>query len=372
MRLRHVMIAVVAAMLLTACGTGGKLISSGGMNTYASIQDAYNNGHIMQARSMVLKLDKSHADYARAHKLLNAKIEPARRRIFVHYLRLAKSHEKSNNWSDAILAYEQAKTVTIKPDKMEKKRVEMEQRMRQLRFEKLIEQRRKEDEALLGYAHAYVPMNGISPKDKVYLRQQELYNDDLDTRAARAYKESRRYLREKQYGPAYVEIESHMRLQPDSTRGEKQMQHIQQQVPSWLTVPKIQAETPKTTKAKKRVTAPKEVKLKDVQEAIKRDNLPAAKRLAQVYRRNGGKGADKTLAQIQKKLDARSASLFVQGSDAFRKEHLDSAIRFWGEAVALTPENSEYVEALNRARQLKERLNLLRSQKDNDPIPEEE
>ncbi|GAV20026.1 hypothetical protein MMIC_P0987 [Mariprofundus micogutta] len=373
MRIRHVMISVIVVMLLTACGAGGKLISrTGSMNSYDMIQHEYKNGHIMKARAMVLELDKAHTDYARAHRLLNEKIEPARRRIFVHYLRLAKDSEKKKLWAQATLAYKQAKGVTIKPELMEQKRVEMEHKMRQMRLEKLIEQRRKEDESLWSYASAYVPANGLSPKDEVYLRQQEVYNDALDERAARAYKESRRYLRAELYGPAYVEIESHLRLQPDSARGVKQMQAIKQAMPAWLKVPKVQAETEKTIKAKKRVTAPKEVKLSDIQNAIKKDELPTAKRLAQVYRRNGGKGADKILSQIQKKLDTRSAELFVMGSRAFRQEQLNLAIQNWGEAVALTPENTEYVEALNRAKQLKERLNLLRSQKDNDPIPEEE
>ncbi len=387
MKLRHVMTIFVSVFLLAACsvGTGskmdvGSLIARGG-NTYAMAKYDLENGRIMQARTRVLALAKSHDDYERAHKLLDEKIEPARRRIFVHYLRLAKDYEKNKRWSDAILAYEQAKAVTIKPDKMEKKRTEMEQNMRQFRLEKLIEQRRKEDHNLLSYAHSYVPVSGISPKDEVYVRQQALYNEALDDRAAIAYKESKRYLRAKQYGPAYVEIESHLRLQPDSSQGAKQLEVIQQEMPAWLIVPPLQtastttaktARTAKIVRAAKRMTAPKEVTIKQVMTAMKKDDLPAAKYLAQIYRRNGGKGVDKILAQIQKRLDVRSDALFAKGSKAFREEHLDTAIQYWSESVALTPEKTEYVEALNRAKQLKERLNLLRTQKDNDPIPEEE
>ena len=379
---------VLSACLLTACaeGVGSKyildveaLIKRGGesfqmMNSYAVIEHDFKRGRIMRARERVLRMEAAHRDYDRAQKLLMEKIEPARRRIFVHYLRQAKSYEKNKRWSDAMLAYEQAKAITIKPDAMEAKRWAMEQHMRQLRLDKLLSQKRKEDQDLLSYAPAYEPVSGISPRDHVYLRKQEDYNDTLDERAAQAYRESRYYLRKKQFGPAYVEMESHLRLRPDSIKGIKQMEVIQRERPAWLKVPRANAKRATAGKSEpsKRMVAPKEVTLRQIQAAMKKNELVSAKRLAQIYRRNGGKGANKLLTQIQRKLDASSEALFVQGGAAFQKEELDLAIRHWSRAVALTPENTEYVEALNRARQLKERLNLLRDQKDNDPIPEEE
>ena len=387
--MRNLTMLVATALLLAACvGKTGSLqlltvddlITRGGesfqmMNTYAVIEHDFKRGRIMRARTRVLKMDPLHHDYARAQKLLKEKIEPARRRIFVHYLRQAKSYEKKKRWSDAMLAYEQARSITIKPDAMEAKRWQMEQKMRQLRMDKLLRQRRKEDRVLLSYASAYEPAYGISSRDPVYLRQQENYNDALDDRASRAYRESRRYLRKKQYGPAYIEAESHLRLQPDSIRGRKQLEIIQRGMPDWLKIARASADAVSAgqSEVSKRILAPKkEVTLKQVQAAMKKNELVSAKHLAQIYRRHGGKGANKLLARIQRKLDAGSAALFTKGSTAFRKEQLDLAIRHWRGAVALTPEKSEYVEALNRARQLKERLSLLRDQKDNDPIPEEE
>lgn len=379
MKIRSVMTMLVSVLLLAACGAGtaGKMsvgnLFAGGGNAYAMIEQDLKNGRIMQAREKALAMVKAHTDYERVHKLLDEKIEPARRRIFVHYLRLARDNEKSGSWSDAQLAYEQAKAVTIKPDEMEAKRIEMERRVRQFRFEKLIEQHRQEDHALLSFAPGYVPAKGLDPMDDVYLRQLEQYNEGLDDRADRAYRESKRYLRNKQYGPAYVEIESYMRLQPDASRGEKLLAAIKRDMPAWLQVPPLQTVTGKPARVDKRITAPKkEVTIQDVQDALKKDDLIAAKHLAQLYRRNGGKGTDTLLGQIQNKLDARSDALFARGSTAFRQEQLDDAIRYWSEAVALTPEKTEYVAALNRAKQLKERLNLLRSQKDSDPIPQEE
>jgi len=386
LKVRNIIVWLALGWLLTACAEGGgnkafdlaDLIKRGTesfqvMNSYAVIENDFERGHIMRARERALEMKASDSDYARVQKLLKEKIEPARRRIFVHYLRLAKKHEARQNWSDAGLAYEQAKAITLKPDAMEAKRWAMEKRLRQLRVEKLIRQRRREDRTLLSYGPAYEAARGLSPRDEVYLRQQEYYNDDLDDRATRAYRESRHYLRQKKYGPAYIEIESYLRLQPGSTRGLKQLAAIKRELPTWLKIPPMQAAGgPVGKPSVARLATPKEVTLKQVQEALSKGELSEAKHLAQIYRRNGGQGAAKLLAQIQQKLNVKSDALFIQGSAAFRKEKLDLAIRHWSRAVALTPEKSEYVEALNRARQLKERLNLLRSQKDSDPIPEEE
>ncbi len=60
-------------------------------------------------------------------------------------------------------------------------------------------------------------------------------------------------------------------------------------------------------------------------------------------------------------LEKAASALFAQGSIAFRKEHIDDAVKLWGQAVSMQPENSEYVDALRRAMQLQERLHLLRS-----------
>jgi len=44
----------------------------------------------------------------------------------------------------------------------------------------------------------------------------------------------------------------------------------------------------------------------------------------------------------------------------FQQEKLDQAIRYWRKAVALRPDQTEYVDALRRAELLKERLGMLR------------
>ncbi|MFQ5518804.1 MAG: hypothetical protein ACE5E3_02255 [Mariprofundus sp.] len=367
--------ALVIALMLAGCQTGkGKfdhavddLLIKGSeafniMNTYAVIQHDFKRGRIMRARARVLAMDKSHRDYDKSYKLLKQKIEPARRRVFVHYLRTAKRHEKNRAWSKAMWAYDQARAVTIKPEIMAKKYAEMEVNMRQLRFKTLRDLRRKEDRILLADARAYEAPRGIDPKDDVYGRMREHYNDMLDDRANRAFREARRFLRKGLPEIAYIEIESYMFLQPGTTQGQTLLAEIRRAMPKTLVIAAVEKSAAPKQTVIKRIAKPKEVTAKQVQSAVKSGKLVEARQLAQIYRRNGGKGADKLLAQIEKKLKAQAVALFAKGSRAFQKEQLVLAIQHWTDAVALVPEESEYVEALRRAKQLQERLSLLQNQ----------
>jgi len=361
---------MITAFMLTACqvdkGSLDSLLIKGGetfgmTSTYDAINHDFKRGRIMQARAHVLELDKSDPDYSKALRLLKQKIEPARRRLFVHYLRMAKDLEGKKQWSKAIWAYDQARAVSIKPESMEKKRVEMQQHLRQLRMEKLLQQRREEDRTLFAYASAYEAPEGIDPKDEIYERMREHYNDILDKRANLAFREATRFLHKEQPEIAYIEIESYLRLQPGSNKGERLRASIQRKMPAFLKIPAMPDRNAVRSSATiKRASHFGTVTAKQVQAALKSGELLKARQLAHIYRRNGGKGSEKLLNQVQKKVDGSAAKLFSKGSIAFRKEQLDRAIQYWGEAVALKPDESEYVESLRRARQLQERLNLLK------------
>ncbi len=369
---------IIAAIMLTACQTNKNsldnavddLLIKGGetfnmMNPYAVIQHDFKRGRIMRARARVLAMPKSSRYYKQAHQLLNKKIEPARRRLFIHYLRNAKALENSQRWSEAMWAYDQAMAVTIKPAIMQQKRDEMERHMRQLRLEKLLQLRRQEDRMLFSYARAYEPPTGISPKDEVYERMREHYEDMLNERESMAWREAMRFLSKGRPEIAYVEMESYLRLQPDSIRGQKMLALIKQKIPPFLKIPVESAGASATVKPVliQRSSHVKEVTAEQIQVAMKAGDWLKATQLSHIYRRNGGKGADRLLAQIQKKTRAMAASLFAKGSEAFRKEQLDRAIHYWRDAVALAPEESEYVESLRRAQQLQERLTLLKEPK---------
>ncbi|MDQ6999149.1 MAG: 4-hydroxy-3-methylbut-2-en-1-yl diphosphate synthase [Mariprofundus sp.] len=401
-RLR-IMAMICLAGLLTGCQSGahgpnGILADSnsmldlfeqgseaiGIMNTLTLIQHDYDSGRIMRARARVLAMDKSHRDYVESHRFLKQKIEPARRRVFLHYLRAAGEHEKQGRWAAAMWAYDQARTVTIKPEKMVEKREQMKLNMRQVRFDQMLKQRRKEDSVLLADASAYENPKGVAPSDEVFARMREHYNDLLDERADHAFREARRFLSKNLPEIAYVEIESYVRLQPGSAQATKIVVEIRKSMPKGLIIPSLKQAGVKKLAAGKRLRMPQKMSEKQVLESIKSGDFIQARQFAQVYRRNGGQNAEKLLTQIQTQLDKESAKLFAQGSKAFAQEKLDKAIDYWGDAVAMKPEKSEYQESLRRAKQLKERLNLLRDQKvengsvsmhskkPNSPISEEE
>jgi len=364
------------AMLMVACqksspqldNTVDKLIKTGSealkfMNTFVIIQRDFEHGRIMRARARVLAMGSEHQDYVKAHQFLEQTIEPARRRVFVHYLRAAKKHEQQKNWSAAMWAYDHAKAVTIKPARMETKRGVMELNMRQLRFDKFLEQRRKEDARLLNDASMYAAPTGVDPNDEVYARLRKQYDDGLDNRARLAFREAKRFLRKKLPEIAYVEIESYMRLQPGTAQGRKMLAAIRDKLPSVLSISVLLKTATKQIVSAQRVVMDKHVTAKLIAVAMQSDDLIKARQLAQIYRRHNGKGAEALWIKLQTAMDVKAARLFAQGSAAFGKEDLHQAIAYWRGSAALRPDKSEYYEALRRARQLQERLSLLRDKK---------
>ena len=357
------------------------------MSFYSLIKNDFEHGRIMKARSRVLAMEKSDHDYVKAHRLLRQKIEPARSRLFEHFLDKARKAEKKKLWSKAMSAYKEAKNFTIKPKVMENKRLKMEYNLRQLRLDVLLNLRRKEDYTLLINQNFYKPPQGASIEDEVFFRKQEQYEDDLGNRAARAYREAKRYFRKKMPEIAYVDIESYLRLQPDSDRGKKLLKEIRDAMPKQLTIHPADTELPvqktgkkvarkkkavkkgvaKNKKPVKRAIVPGFISADKIRVMIQRDDLLEAKKYAQAYGREGGKNATKLLAKIQMRIKKKASDLFAKGGIAFRQEKLDRAIQHWGEAVSLMPKEAEYVEALRRAHQLKERLTLLRQATDKEP-----
>jgi len=373
---RLTLVLLLLSLLLGACShsVGNRSstpISVGLINNFPMIERDFERGLIMKARQRVLALKSDDSDYRRAHAFLKKKIEPARRRIFTHYLRTARKLEHNKLWSEALWAYDQAKAVTIKPEVMEAKRAEMEMNMRRVRFQSLLEQRRLEDKGLLDSAIAYESPKGVAADDEIYLRKREQYLDQIDDRADLAYREARRFLRLKKPEVAWVEVESQLRLQPGSPRGLNLRAEIARDMPKGITIP---SQHSGSVKFSKNIRKPihENVSEKTVKQALKEGRLIEARQMALAYRRLGGKGAESLLAEVRSQLGRESAILFDKGSQAFRNEKLDDAIANWTEAVRLTPGKGEYLDALHRARQLQERLNLLRNQKESKTVFEAE
>jgi len=332
--------------------------ASFGFNTYESAKRDFEQGRIMEARARVLAMDKKRDDYADAKRLLDKQIEPARLRLLRHYKALASSAEKNGDWSKAMDLYEQAASFSTEPNALRSNRDDMEMKMRQARLERLLDQRRQLDAAWLAAAEKVDAPKGVDPKDEVVERERRLFADALENRADDAYDEAGRYLRKGLPEVAYVEAESHLRLQPDSERGKKLMAEIQSAMPKAISVPAMKS-SPVRTKTVSPVL-PKSVTEAQIRELMDKGDWIAAKKYALVYRREGGKDAPSLLKQIQDQLEAKAAEHYNRGRFEFRREHLQAAIDEWSKAVALVPENPEYVESLRRAQQLQDRLKLLR------------
>ncbi|MDX8404537.1 MAG: 4-hydroxy-3-methylbut-2-en-1-yl diphosphate synthase [Mariprofundus sp.] len=364
-------ILIVVAML-AGCAAGGRgldasdLLRRGGeklglISSYELIKHDFDSGYIMRARERALAMDKADANYVAAQALLKSRIEPARRRVFLHYLRKARQLERNKQWSQSMGAYDQARAVTIKPEIMQAKQDEMALKVRQLRLDRLIMHRRMQDRLLLDQARGYIAPRGLDANDEVYARVREHYESYLDERATKSLREARYELRKGLPEMGYIEVESYLRMQPDASEGKLLRNEIVHAMPKGLHIPPLQPHTAQQSERMRgQQFGQKDVSQAQVLAAEKQGALVKALLLAQQYRRHGGHDAAALLLRIKGKAAARATVLFAKGSKAFHLEHLDAAIDNWQQAVDLKPDEPEYVEALHRARQLQDRLRVLR------------
>jgi hypothetical protein len=365
------------AMLMSGCATTGignlSLPSFSIFNNFKSVQADFDKGRIMEARARVLSMDKKNEDYAKARAFLIRKIEPARVRLLNHYTARAKKAEGNADWYYAKQTYDQAAAFSLNPSDLKKKRDAMDINFRQARMNALLKERRIEDIELLSHQDAYEAPKGVPAKDEIFVRKREQFQEELQTRAELAYSEARRFLRKGYPAVAYMEIESHLRLDPQSESGKSLQDEIKAALPKGIVIPKLNAVRGISSggRSAQRAVLPKSVSAEQIQALMKKGDLIAARQYATVYRREGGKGAAKLLKQIQAAITVEAQARYNRGSLFYRKENLDLAIKYWSEAVALEPENVEYSESLRRAQQLKEHLELLRQSAEPEQAPAE-
>lgn len=332
------------------------------LNTYEASLNDYKKGRIMAARKRILAMDKTREDYPQALKLLKQKVEPARSRLLKHYNAKAKAAERKGKWSEAMTLYVRASELSTQPKRFKKKSYNMELKMRQDRMDNLITQKRIEDSQLLIWLNAYEPPKGVAAKDQVFERSREHVQDVIEDRGSFAYREARRYLSDGLPEIAYVEVESYLRLIPDSERGKRLLSDIKAEMPKGIQIASVKSRATKPTLSK-RVRMPDTVKRKQVLELIRKADWIKAKKFALAYRRaGGGKDAERLLKKIKANTEKAAAIAFSKGRLAFRKENLDEAVRFWEKAALLMPKHIEYVSALQRALQLQEQLRILRTE----------
>lgn len=353
----------LALVSLSGCASmDHKSISSFNLfNTYEGALRDFQQGKILEARAKVLGIDEHDEDYVRARRLLSKKIEPARLRLLKHYKRQAGIAASKKQWVKAEHLYRQAALFSLGNASLEKKAAEMKLQIQQLRLNRLIVQRRKEDGAFMRWLSAYQVPSGLDPTDEPFQRTSKELQEELDARVRDAYVEARRYLRRGYPEVAYVEIESYLRFQPDSKMGKKLMKEIKGALPDGLRIPPL-ASGQTVKKPREALTIPVRVRASDVEQLIRQGRWLEARRYALAYQKNGGKNAETYLRQIETYRLGAARKAFNKGKLAFQREKMDLAVKHWQRAVELDPDNTEYAENLQRARQLQERLLILRQE----------
>ena len=359
---------VCLGFVLTACATGAGKQSKGSplsfLNSYSMALQDYRAGKVMEARARILAMDKARDDYKQAQTLLKNKIDPARIRLLRHYKAKGRKAEKAKQWYRAMMLYKQAAEFSAKPEIFLNYAKNMELKMRQARMDALLKQRRLEDAAWIRWQGAYEAPRGVQASDTVFARMREFIESDIEARASRSYREGRRQLNKGRPGVAYVEAESYLRLMPGSEKGQRLMADVRKAMPKGLTIKPASKKSTAKTVRRERKEKQYNVHKADVLKLMKRGKWVEARHAALLYRRYEGKGAEQLLKEVDAGLSKAAAALFARGSAAFRQEHIDQAVELWSEAVRMQPNNTEYVDALRRAKQLQERLHLLRSDAD--------
>ena len=335
----------------------------GFMHSYKAAKSDFDRGRIMEAREEVLSMDRSRSDYKQARTLLRDKIEPARLRLLRHYANTAAVAEKNGDWSSAMNLYEQAAGFSTSPAALVRKQKAMSLKMRQVRLDALLRQRRREDAVILSWQNDYEPPKGVAADDVAFRRAQDYYTGMLDDRISNTFSEAKRYMRKGMPDLAYVEIESYLRYEPDSHQGKQLMAEIRKQLPRALHIPSEKAgKRPSKLPPGPMVLQPEgnSVGVEEIRKQMVQKHWLEAKRLALVYRREGGAGAAALLGRIQSQIKTEAAAVFQRGRVAFSREDIDSAVKYWSRAVELMPNDPEYVDALQRGKQLQDRLRILR------------
>ena len=344
---------------LSACASMDKAASQSSISFFHSYEVAlksYERGDVMIARDHIQRMDKTRDDYPQAQQLLKKKVEPARRRLLAYYKRKAEAAEGRKDWFKALSLYEQAASFSPGWRALANKVKAMDLRVRQVRLNRLITRRRSEDAALLAWAMSYTPPKGLEADDISFSRKKEEREDWVDDWASDSYNEAWWYLKKGYPEVAYVEIESHLRLNPDSNKGLRLKKELMEVFPKGLKIPRGgKADRPTSHKQASRSVSADQIKA-----LMKEGKLLQAKADALLYLRRGGKDAESLLKGLQSRIEKEADSDFQKGRIDFREERLPKAIIHWRRAVQLVPDHPDYTKSLRLAEQMQERLSVLR------------
>jgi tetratricopeptide (TPR) repeat protein len=277
-----------------------------------------------------------------------------------YYAQKGKAEEKKGNWAKAEEAYAMAAELSQQPKALIAYKKNMNLKVRQLRFDSIYQQRKKEDEAWIAWQDSgYIPPKGLSGDDAVFANAREDMDQEVDDRIATTWKRAQRYRDNDMPEMAWLYADSYLRLYPGDKKAQDLKNAMATALPKGFILPKDEASVAegKRTKAVKTEVTPALVK-----GLMKQGKWIQAKKEALNLRKSGDESADKLLAEIDAKISSLAEDAYQKGNIAFRSENIDAAVKFWQQAVDLKPNEQTYVDSLRRGKQIQERLQALKKE----------
>ncbi|MDQ6988547.1 MAG: hypothetical protein Q9M19_01600 [Mariprofundaceae bacterium] len=351
-----VLLFVLALTLLSACSGkhGLSLLSS----SYETAVEDLKQGRVMEARTRILQIEKKHQDYKEARSFLRKKVNPARLKLLRYYARLGKKEEKRRHWAKAVLAYQTAAGLSIRPKALLRYQVNMVVQVRKLRAQSMYAQRKKEDVSWLKWLNDYNPPQGLLGDDAVFATALHDVESISQKRLRDTWALAQKYKRMDVPELTWVYADSYLRFAPSSKKAQDLKNAMATAIPQGFNLGK-------TTKKKKRVKSRKSKSKMSKQEVVKQMELNhwiTARTYAHKLRRQGHSDADKLLASITAKTKTLAEDAYRNGNLAFRLERIDAAVSLWGKAVKWMPKEQAYIDALRRGKQIQERVRILKTE----------
>ena len=333
-------------------------VSLGLVSAYETAQKAFHQGQIMQARERLLTIKKDDKDYTKAQTFLKKDVEPARLKLLRYYARKGKAEEKRGNWAKAEEAYAMAAELSQQPKALKTYQKNMNLKVRQLRFDSMYQQRKKEDKIWLDWQNAYIPPRGLKGDDDIFADAREDIDQATDHRIEAAWKRAEVYRDEDKPEMAWLYADAYLRLYPGDKKAQDLRNAMATALPKGFNLPES-----KGSEEKAKLVKPVQVKASSqrVKLLMKQEKWLEAKKEALNLRKQGHPDADKLLAEIDAKIVSLAEDAYQKGNLAFRSERINQAVLFWQQAVDLKPNEQTYVDSLRRGKQIQERLNALKT-----------
>ncbi|MDQ7005310.1 MAG: hypothetical protein Q9N67_10495 [Ghiorsea sp.] len=361
--------AMCLLLVLSSCAgkSGNDLrVSLGFKSAFETAQTEFHQGLIMESRSRILSIDSSDEDYKQAQTFLKKEIEPARLKLLRYYARKGKSQERKREWAKAEEAYRMAVELSQQPKALLKYKKNMNLKVRQLRFDTLYAQLKKEDTAWLKWKKAYIPPKGLLMGDEAFRLASEDMNQKMKLHEKKRWALAGIYEQKDRPELAWLYADSYLRLMPNHKKAQDLKNAMTTAVPKGFKLLKRKVKKSKkklrSAKVSKKVVNIPVVYVVDVESLMKKGEWLEAREKALQLRQQGHAQADKLLVDIDTNILVVAEKYYQNGNLAFRTEKIGDAVKFWQQAVDFNPNEQTYVDSLRRGQQIQERLNALKTE----------